>query len=1052
MKGTPNLLVSSLLVVALANFFWPAAVFAQTEPTFTQQPTNQAVVVGSNVVFRVAVTGDGPISFQWRVNGTNLPNVVRTIVGTGAKGFAGDGGLASAAVLDSPYGACLDAAGNLFIADSANNRIRKVDTNGVITTVAGSGPYYPDSGGYSGDGGPATNAVLNLPTSVSVDSGGNLFLVDSFNQRVRKVGTNGLITTVAGNGSAGFSGDNSQAVNAQLNYPSCVKVDKDGTLLITDSLNNRVRKVAPSGIITTVAGNGVQDFTGDGGSATEASLIEPTGVDLDSSGNLFIGDWGNDRVRKIDSHGTITTAAGNGNGAPQSGAYMGDGGQATNASLYYPYAVVVDARGNLLIADSNNDVIRNVNTNGIISTVAGSGVYGGSGDGGPALKAQFAYPFGVAVDASSNIFIADCCGNRIRQVPVQGPSYTLTGLTAANAGGYDVVVTSPYGCVTSSVATLTILLPPGITTQPHTQAIVVSNSVTLSVSNNGTPPFGYQWFFTGAPLANQTSNAITFAAVDAANAGTYQVVVTNLYGMVTSSVATLTVLFPPSLTQQPVAQTAVVGSTLTLSVGLSGTAPLTCRWRLNGTNLPVGLITTVAGSGSAYPYPGGYSGDGGAATNARLNGPTAVSLDANGKLFVGDSGNNRVRKVGADGLIATIAGNGTCAYAGDGGWATDAALSQPYGLGVDPSGNVRFADQGNHRLRQVAPGGLISTIAGSGSGYPAAGSYGGDGGQATNANLSGPKGVGWDVSANCFIADTGNHRIRKIGANGVIVTVAGTGAAGYSGDNGPATSAKLNNPTGVAVDGLGNLFIADFGSHRIRRVDTNGVIFTVAGNGTARYSGDGGLATNACLNSPSGVAVDAAGNLLIADSGNSVVRMVRMNGIIITVAGYSAGFSGDGGIATSARLGNPYGLAVNNASGDIFIADTRNHRVRRVSLYQTLADPARLILPNVQTFSAGNYDIIVSNSYGSITSTVATVTVVLPPSNLTAAVTSGRDLKVQFYGTPGYRYTVAAADSLDSPIHWQTVFTNEADAQGHCVFIDSNAAAAPCRFYRATIP
>jgi hypothetical protein len=1036
----------------LVSAFLPAAALAQAGPIITQQPTNQAVVVGGNVVFAVTVSGDGPMSYQWRFNGTNLPNLIKTVVGTGARTFSGDGGAATAAALDNPYGICLDAVGNLFIADYANNRIRKVDTNGVITTVAGSGPYYPDSGGYSGDGGPATNALLNLPTSVTFDSAGNLFIADSFNSRVRKVATNGIITTVAGNGNAGFSGDNGPAVNASLSYPNYVKMDSTGNLFIADGLNYRVRKVSSNGVITTVAGNGLDDFAGDGGPASLASLRQPTGIALDASGSLFIGDWGNDRVRKVDSLGIITTVAGDGNGAPQEGAYRGDGGAATNASLYYPYGLAVDASGNLLIADSNNDVVRNVDTNGIITTVAGNGTYGYGGDGGGAVQAQLAYPYGVAVDGYGNIFIADCMNNRIRQVPVQGRSYDLNGVTAASAGNYDVVVTSTYGCATSSVATLTILFPPSITVQPRSQTVAVYNSATLSVSNSGTPPFGYQWFFNAAPLPDRTNDAIVFPAVDATNAGSYRVVVTNLYGAVTSSVATLTVAFPPSITQQPASQIAVTGSAVTLTVGISGTAPFTYRWRLNGTNLPVGIISTIAGSGPSYPNAGAYSGDGGAATNARLNGPAALAVDARDNLFVADSGNNRIRLVGSDGLIATVAGNGTRAYSGDGGFATNAALSQPFGLVVDGSGGLWFADQLNHRVRQFGLGGVITTVAGSGPGYPAAGSYGGDGSLATNANLNGPRSVALDGSGNIFIADYNNHRIRKVGPDGLITTVAGTGTAGYSGDNGPATNARLRNPAGVAVDGYGNLFVADSYNYRIRKVSTNGVISTVAGNGYGGYYGDGGPATNAWLYLPSSLVVDAAGNLLIADTGNQAIRMVGTNGVILTLAGGAIGFAGDGGIATSARVANPSGVAVNNSSGDLFLADTGNHRVRKVGLYQTLADPTHLVLSSVQAANASNYDVVITNRYGSITSSVAVVSVVLRPQHLAAQITAGGNVQIQFYGTPGFSYALAAATNLVSPIQWQKVFTNPADAQGRCVFIDTNATTTPRRYYCAIIP
>ncbi len=1027
-------------------FCWLAVATAQaqTGPTITQQPLDQAIVVGGNVTFCIGVSGTGPFTYQWRFNGAILPNIITTVAGSGAYASPGDNGPATNASLTSPYGVTLDPFGNLYIADMGNNRIRKVDTNGVITTVAGTGPFYPGSGGYSGDGGPATNAMLNLPSSVAIDSAGNLIIGDTFNQRIRKVDTNGGITTVAGNGIAGYSGDNGPATNASLAYPDCTAPDAFGNLFIADSLNNIVRKVATNGIITTVGGNGVQAFAGDGGPATAASMDEPAGVALDQSGNLFIGDWGNDRIRKINARGMITTVAGNGNGSPEEGSYSGDGGPATNAGLYYPFGVAFDQSGNLYIGDSNNNRVRKVDTNGVITTVAGNGTYGYSGDGGAAGNASLSFPFGVFVDATGNIFVADSYNNRVREVPVQGPTLHLSNLASTNAGSYDVVVTSPYGSITSSVATLTILLPPGITTQPRSLIVGVGSNATLTVSNNGTAPFGYQWIFNTAPLPNQTNSALTIQAVDPTNAGSYQVVVTNLYGSATSSIVTLTVAFPPTVTNDPSSQTIVAGSAVRFSVGMSGTGPFTYHWRFNGTNLPIGVISTIAGSGS-----GGYSGDGGPATNAKLSGPVAVALDALGNLFIADSINNRIRKVGVNGVITTVAGTGSRAYSGDGGLATNAALATPSALAVDIFGNVFFADEGNNRIRKVDPSGVITTVAGIGPAYPVPGGYGGDGGLATNAALYHPMGVSLDLVGNLLIADTSNNRIREVGAAGVITTLAGNGTAGVVGDAGTATNAELRGPRAVAADPYSNLFIADTGNNKIRKVDADGIITTVAGTGIPGFLGNGSPATNAWLNSPGCVVADGAGNLIIADSANYLVRMVETNGIISTIAGGRFGVLGDGGPATNASLANPSGVA-SDQSGNLIIADNSNNRVRKVFLYLNEADPTRLAFQNITSANAGSYDVVVTSAYGSTTSTVATVTVVLPPLN--ASLTAGQGIQLQFSGSANTSYVLQAATNLMPPVDWQPLVTNAADTNGNWIFADTNTAANTARFYRLASP
>jgi len=335
-----------------------------------------------------------------------------------------------------------------------------------------------------------------------------------------------------------------------------------------------------------------------------------------------------------------------------------------------------------------------------------------------------------------------------------------------------------------------------------------------------------------------------------------------------------------------------------------------------------GIISTVAGNGTA-----GYSGDGGPAASAELSYPYSVAVDSAGTFYIADN-NNSVRKVNASGVISTLAGNGTAGYSGDGGPATSARLSGPAGVAVDGAGNLYIADQSNQRIRKVtAATGIITTVAGNGTA-----GYSGDGGPATSAELNFPAGVAVDSAGNLYIADYNNSVIRKVNTSGIMTTVAGNGTGGYSGDSGPATSAELYLPIGVAVDGTGNLYIADTGNQRIRKVDASGIITTVAGNGTAGYSGDGGLAISAQLDRPTSAAVDSAGNLYIADTGNQRIRKVNASGIITTVAGNGTfGYSGDGGAATSAEFYDPDGVAVDSA-GNLYIADANNQRIRKVNV------------------------------------------------------------------------------------------------------------------------
>ncbi len=345
---------------------------------------------------------------------------------------------ATTAGLNFPLAVAVDSQGNLFIADSRNNRIRKVSPAGIITTVAGNG--VP---GFSGDGGPATAASLNYPYDVAVDPQGNLFIVDLNNNRIRKVSPAGIITTVAGNGVPGsiiVSGDGGPATAASIGYPYGVAVDSQGNLFIADS-GNRIRKVSPAGIITTVAGsvNGTQGFSGDGGPATAATFYSPSGVAVDSQGNLFIADIGNNRIRKVSPAGIITTVAGRGGSG-----FSGDGGPATAARLNVPSGVAVDSQGNLFIADFSNSRIRKVSPAGIITTVAGNGARVFGGDGGPATAASFVAAIGVAVDSQGNLFIADY-NNRIRKISHQFPSADGGAFFIASKNGTRLYEFDPAG-------------------------------------------------------------------------------------------------------------------------------------------------------------------------------------------------------------------------------------------------------------------------------------------------------------------------------------------------------------------------------------------------------------------------------------------------------------------------------------------------------------------------------------------------------------------------------------------------------------------------------
>lgn len=400
--------------------------------------------------------------FAWAA--PNDVGTITTFAGSGVRGFSGDGELATQAALNYADAVAFGATGNLYFCDSNNNRVRKVDTQGIITSVVGNG-----DGTDSGDGGPAIQAGLT-PLALAFDKAGNLFISDANNNRIRKVDAQGVISTVAGTGStAGYSGDGGPATQANLASPYGLGFDAAGNLFFSDGGNRRIRKIDTLGIITTVAGNGTDQASGDGGAATAAQLSFSYQIAFDATGNLFFADYINARIRKIDTQGIVTTIAGTGTVG-----YAGDGGPATQAQLSYPAAVVTDSAGNLFVSEVGDYHIRKIDTQGIISTIAGNGTYGYSGDGGPAPQAALSTPYGMAFDTSGDLFFGDARNDRVRRVskagggvmtmpttttlavspnPVnQGQLVTFTATVAASSagGGTEAIAAQPQAAAPQS--------------------------------------------------------------------------------------------------------------------------------------------------------------------------------------------------------------------------------------------------------------------------------------------------------------------------------------------------------------------------------------------------------------------------------------------------------------------------------------------------------------------------------------------------------------------------------------------------------------------------
>jgi hypothetical protein len=615
------------------------------------------------------------------------------------------------------------------------------------------------------------------------------------------------------------------------------------------------------------------------------------GVAADAAGNVyFTSTQYCVCIFKLDRNGAVTRIAGN-----SEAGYSGDGGPSASAQLNRPMGMAVDGAGNLFFADRFNHRIRRISPDGMIATVAGNGERGYSGDGGPAIDAQLGFAGSVAVDGAGNLFISDNWPDgirqvsRIRKVSPDGVITTLAidGYLGAVDGGGNLFIVENYSRIrkVSPDGTITTVAGAGPSNNPDCNA---------GHSGDGGPA-------TQAPLCSVSS-----VAVDRAG---------NLFFIefgYSSRYAEPTNIAVRQVSPDGVITTVAGAGTQLywgLDVAVDGAGSLFIAEGSSVRKISSdGIITTVAGDSACC-----YSGDGGPATSAQLNGPHDVGVDSAGNLFIADGGNHRIRRVTPDGIITTVAG-GTVSVrcldlSGVSGPATAAQLCESSNIAVDGGGNVFIAAY--NRVRKVSPDGTIAAVAGNGT--PG---YSGDGGPAIEAQVN-ARGVAVDGAGNLFIADY--YRIRKVSPDGIITTIAGNGAYGYSGDGGPAINASIvAGYASVTVDGAGNLFFVD--GARIRRVSSGGIITTVAGNGTTGYSGDGGPAIKAQVY-PVGVAVDGAGNLFIADIGNRRIRRVSPDGIISTIAGNGErGFAGDGGAAIDAQLWSPNSVAVDD-TGNLYVSD-----------------------------------------------------------------------------------------------------------------------------------
>jgi NHL repeat len=653
-----------------------------------------AVNAGLNGATGICKSSDGIVyiadATNNRIRKVNPAGIITTIAGNGKTEYSGDGGLAVNAGLFNPSSVVIDNTGNLIICDRSNNRIRKVDAaTGIITTIAGNG-----NAGFSGDGGPALLASFSNPQNAFADTAGNIYISDAGNQRVRKINAvSGIVTTIAGSGATGFSGDGTPALSAAFNFVRWVYADRAGNLFIADQNNNRVRKVAAaSGTITTIAGNGASGYSGDNGAAVNAQLSSPVCISGDTAGNIFVGGFFAPAVRKIDAAGIISTVAG---GAVNG--FSGDGGPALAAQFNSPLFVFATANNELFVADPNTFRVRRIDANGIIfpfagadsnppgdggpataagitratgicfdrknnmfitertprirkvdaltgviTTIAGDGIPGFSGDNGPAINARLNGPFFSCADTAGNILVADALNYRIRKIN------TTTGIITTIAGNGN----SLYNGDGIPAINASFVLPVGICTDKL-------NNIYISDENRIRKIDGVTGIIT----------TIAGNSTEGYSGDNGPAVLGLLSGPVALCIDTASNLY---FTEQG-------------------------NYTVRKINLNTGIITTVTGNGSS-----GFTGDNGPAAQARIRLPYGIGTDKAANIYFVDNGSNRIRKIDAlDNIITTVAGNGIRGYSGDSSLAVNARF-RGNGLAVDTAGNVYTVDVTYNNVRKVA--------------------------------------------------------------------------------------------------------------------------------------------------------------------------------------------------------------------------------------------------------------------------------------------------------------------------------------------------------------